>query len=43
MDSSVSRDPCPHAYAPQYSQELSKALIDDVLKVMDAQPSKPLM
>ncbi|WP_224790090.1 DUF3077 domain-containing protein [Pseudomonas fluorescens] len=42
-DTSVSRDPDLHAYASQYLQELSKALIDDVVKVMDAPPDKPLM
>lgn len=35
-DSTVSRDPDLHAYASQYLQELSKALIDDVVKVLDA-------
>jgi len=42
-DSSVARDPDLHAYASQYLQELSKALIDDVVKVMDTPPDKPLM
>ncbi|WP_322845559.1 DUF3077 domain-containing protein [Pseudomonas sp. B33.4] len=42
-DTSVSRDPDLHAYASQYLQELSKALIDDVVKVMDTPPDKPLM
>jgi len=42
-DSIVSRDPDLHAYASQYLQELSKALIDDVVKVMDAPPDKPLI
>jgi len=42
-DSSVVRDPDLHAYASQYLQELSKALIDDVVKVMDTPPDKPLM
>ena len=41
--SSVARDPDLHAYASQYLQELSKALIDDVVKVMDAPSDKPLM
>lgn len=36
-------DPDLHAYASQYLQELSKALIDDVVKVMDAPSDKPLM
>ncbi|WP_241669526.1 DUF3077 domain-containing protein [Pseudomonas sp. CFBP13508] len=40
---SVARDPHLHAYASQYLQEPSKALIDDVVKVMDAPPDKPLM
>ncbi|WP_122508676.1 DUF3077 domain-containing protein [Pseudomonas atacamensis] len=31
------------AYASQYLQELSKALVDDVVKVMDAPPDKALM
>lgn len=37
-DSTISRDPDLHAYAyaSQYLQELSKALIDDVVKVLDA-------
>lgn len=35
-DSTVSRDPYLRAYASQYLQELSKALIDDVVKVLDA-------
>jgi hypothetical protein len=42
-DSTVARDPDLHACASQYLQELSKALIDDVVKVMDAPPDKPLM
>ncbi|MBS4078748.1 DUF3077 domain-containing protein [Pseudomonas sp. MBT-4] len=42
-DSSVGRNADHHAYASQYLQELSKALIDDVVKVMDALPDKPLM
>jgi hypothetical protein len=42
-DSTVPRDSDLHAFASQYLQELSTALIDDVVKVMDAPSDKPLM
>ncbi|WP_426232856.1 DUF3077 domain-containing protein [Pseudomonas sp. TWP3-2] len=40
-DTDVARDPDLHACASQYLQELSKALIDDAVKVLGASSPKP--
>jgi hypothetical protein len=41
-DTDVARDPDLHACASQYLQELSKALIDDAVKVLGTPESKAL-